>query len=43
MKPFCKPATKNLAAYGRWYVARDNADRSFIDLLADGYRTRTVC
>ena len=24
MQPFCGPASKNLAAYGRWHAARDN-------------------
>ncbi|MFT5364309.1 MAG: hypothetical protein ACI9VX_001941, partial [Dinoroseobacter sp.] len=26
MQPFCGPASKNLAAYGRWHAARNNAD-----------------
>ena len=47
MQPFCGPASKNLAAYGRWHAARDNADRSHLDvlrpLLASGSRTNTVC
>ena len=47
MQPFCGPASKNLAAYGRWHAARDNADRSHLDalrpLLASGPRTNTVC
>ncbi|MFP4405673.1 IS1595 family transposase [Rhodosalinus sp.] len=47
MQPFCGPASKNLAAYGRWHAARDNADRSYLDalrpLLASGHRNNTVC
>ena len=47
MQPFCGPASKNLAAYGRWLAARDNADRSYLDvlrnLLASGHPTNTVC
>jgi len=47
MQPFCGPASKNLAAYGRWHAARDNPDRSYLDvlrpLLASGHRTNTVC
>lgn len=47
MQPFCGPASKNLAAYGRWHAARDNAATSYIDalrpLLASGPRTNTVC
>ena len=47
MQPFCGPASKNLAAYGRWHAARSNADRSYLDalrlLLASGPRTNTVC
>jgi len=47
MKPFCGPASKNLAAYGRWHAARDNTDRSYLDvlrlLLASGPRPNTVC
>lgn len=39
--------SKNLAAYGRWHVARDNANRSYRDLLrpllASDPRTNTVC
>ena len=26
-------ASKNLAAYGRWHAARNNADRSYLDAL----------
>ena len=33
MQPFCGPASKNLAACGRWHAARDNADRSYLDAL----------
>jgi hypothetical protein len=47
MQPFCGPASKNLAAYGRWHAARNNADRSYLDalrlLLASGPRTNTFC
>jgi transposase-like protein len=47
MQPFCGPASKNLAAYGRWHAARDNADRSYRDmlrlLLAPHTRANTVC
>jgi transposase-like protein len=47
MQPFCGPASKNLAAYGRWHAARDNADRSHRDvlrlLLSSGPRANTVC
>ena len=46
MQPFCGPASKNLAAYGRWHAARDNADRSYLDvlrlLLASGPCANTV-
>src|SRR6056297_671554 len=47
MKPFCGPASKNLAAYGRGHAARDNADRSYLDalrlLLASAPSTNAVC
>ncbi|WP_371036662.1 IS1595 family transposase [Rhodosalinus sp. FB01] len=47
MQPFCGPASKNLAAYGRWHAARDNADRSTLDVLrllfVSGPRTNTIC
>jgi hypothetical protein len=47
MQPFCGPASTNLAAYGRWHAARDNAGRSYLDalrpLLASCARTNTVC
>ena len=47
MQPFCGPASKNLAAYGRWHAARENADRSYLDvlrlLLVSSPRTNTVC
>jgi hypothetical protein len=33
MQPFCGPASKNLAAYGRWHAARNNADRSYLHAL----------
>ena len=33
MQPFCGPASRNLAAYGRWHAARNNADRSYLDAL----------
>lgn len=46
MQPFCGPASKDLAAYGRWHVARNNANRSYLDairlLLASGLRTHTI-
>lgn len=47
MQPFCGPSSRNLAAYGRWHAARDNADRSYADvlrlLLASGPLANTVC
>ena len=47
MQPFCGPASKNLATYGRWHAARNNADRSYLDvlrlLLASGPRANTIC
>ena len=47
MQPFCGPASKNLAAYGRWHAARNNADRSYLDalrlLLASDPRANTIC
>ncbi len=47
MQPFCGPASKHLAAYGRWHAARDNAGRSYHDvlrlLLASVPRANTVC
>jgi hypothetical protein len=47
MQPFCGPASKNLAAYGRWHAARSNAGRSFLHalrlLLASGPRANTDC
>ena len=47
MQPFCGPASKNLAAYGRCHAARNNADRSCLDALrlqlASGPRANTVC
>jgi len=47
MQPFFGPASKNLAAYGRWHPARNNADRSYLDalrlLLASGPRANTIC
>jgi hypothetical protein len=46
MQPFCGPASTNLAAYGRWHAARNNADRSYLDalrlLLASGPRANTI-
>lgn len=33
IQPFCGPASKNLAAYGRWHDARNKADRSYLDAL----------
>lgn len=33
MQPFCGPASKNLAAYGRWHAARDDASRDYADVL----------
>lgn len=33
MQPFCGPAPKNLAAYGRWHAARNNAGRSYLDAI----------
>ena len=47
MQPFCGPASKNLAAYGRWHAARNNADGSSLDalrlLLASGPHTNMIC
>jgi hypothetical protein len=47
MQPFCGPASKNLAAYGRWHAARSNADRSYLHalrlLLASSPRANTAC
>jgi hypothetical protein len=47
MHPFCGPASKNLAAYGRCHAGRDNADRSYLDvlrmLLASGPRNNAAC
>ena len=47
MQPFCGPASKNLAAYGRWHAARDNEARGYLDalrlLLASGPRANTIC
>jgi len=47
MQSFCGPASKNLAAYGRWHAARNNADHSYLDalrlLLASGPRANTIC
>ena len=47
MQPFCGPASRNLAACGRWHAARDNADRRYLDmlrqLLASGPCANTVC
>jgi transposase-like protein len=47
MQPFCGPASKNLAAYGRWHAARDNANRSHSDvlrlLLVPNHRANTIC
>ena len=47
MQPFCGPASKNLAAYGRWRAARDNSSPDYADvvrlLLASGPRTNTIC
>ena len=34
MQPFCGPASRNLAAYGRWHAARDNLGRSHRDVLS---------
>jgi hypothetical protein len=46
MQPFCGPASKNLAAYGRWHAAGNNADRSYLDalrlLLASAPRANTI-
>jgi len=33
MQPFCGPASRNLAANGRWHAARDNVGRSHSDVL----------
>jgi len=33
MQPFCGPASRNLAADGRWYAALDNVGRSHSDVL----------
>jgi len=47
MQPFCGPSANNLAAYGRWHAARDNADRGYLDvlrlLLASGPHANTIC
>jgi len=47
MQPFCGPASRNLAAYGRWHAARDNVGRSHRDvlslLLVSGAHTNTIC
>ena len=47
MQPFCGPASKNLAAYGRWHAARENGATSYLDvltpLLASAPRANTVC
>ncbi len=47
MQPFCGPASRNLAAYGRWHAARNNVDRPYLHalrlLLASGPRANTVC
>lgn len=47
MQPFYGPSSRNLAAYGRWHAARDNADRSYLDafrlLLTSSPRAKTVC
>jgi len=47
MQPLCGPASKNLAAYGRWHAARHDADRSYLDVLRllfdSGPRINTVC
>jgi hypothetical protein len=47
MQPFCGPASKTLAAYGRWHAARDNVGRHHSDvlrlLLASRPRANTVC
>ena len=45
MQPFCAPASENLAAYGRWYAARNNVDRYYLyvhrSLLTHTPRTRS--
>ena len=33
MQPFCGPASKTLAAYGRWHRERSNADRPYLNAL----------
>ena len=47
LRPFRGPASKNLAAYARWHVARDNADRDyrcvFLRLLTSGNMANTAC
>ena len=47
MQPFCGPASRNLAAYGRWHAARDNVGHSHLDvfrlMLASGTHANTVC
>ena len=44
---FHAPASRNLAACGRWHAARDNADRAYLHvfrpLLAPGPRTSPDC
>ena len=45
-KLVCGPSSRNLAAYGRWHAARNNADRSYLDalrlLLASAPRANTT-
>jgi len=47
MQPFCGPSSKNLTAYGRWHATRNNADRSYLEvlrtLLASDPLAPTVC
>ena len=47
MRPFCGPASRNLAAYGRWHAARDNEGRGYLEMLrrmlASGPLANTVC
>ena len=33
MRSFCKPASKNLAAYNREHAAQNNTDRSYLDAI----------
>lgn len=43
IRPFCGPATKNLAAYGRWHAARENMDRNYISIFKHFAGANTLC